>query len=128
MEPFIDIVRDNETLLHNTMNYGQFMWNKAIAEKFPDHAKSKDIEKIFPDFMQKQKNPDLVMIFLTRKRERFAEHNFFIVKHTASLDNETNISLSVVVEPIGWLDLFKVELWPLLFNKQKLRIRGEPKN
>ncbi|SEH05369.1 Uncharacterised protein [Candidatus Venteria ishoeyi] len=99
MEPFIEIVMDNERLLKNTLHYGQLMWNKGVAENFPNHAKSKDIEDMFPKFMTEQKNPDLAMIFLTRKRERFNNENFFIIKIASNIKENVSLSISVVAVP-----------------------------
>ena len=100
MQPFLEVVKDNEKLLNNTLDYGQFLWNKAVAESFPNHPKSKKLERVYSQFFDKQKNPELAEIFLTRKRERFAEHSFFIVKHISSSDKENGFSMQVVVESI----------------------------
>ena len=44
MEPAINEALDDEQLLKKILDWGQLIWNKAVADDFPNHPKSKDIK------------------------------------------------------------------------------------
>ncbi len=97
LEPAINEVIDNEHQVKAILNWGQFLWNKAVADDFPNHKFSKDIKRLFPFFKLTFRDKDLISVFLNRKREMFVNENFFIVKHTSLLENNGRLCISVAV-------------------------------
>jgi hypothetical protein len=100
MKPAIIEVFDDEKSLKKILDWGEFVWNKAVADKFPNNTKSKDIEILFPLFKNTTNDPTLIAEFLDRKRNLFYGDNFFIVKQTSLLDTTGRLSISIAVLPI----------------------------
>ncbi len=97
MQPIIDEVIHDRELLTKMLDWGQLIWNKAVAEDFPDNPKSKDIENIFPLFKSTFPDHDLISEFITRKKEFFSKQDFFIVKQTSLLDTGGRLAISLAV-------------------------------
>ena len=76
------------------------VWNKAVADDFPNNTRSKDIEILFPLFKATFQDKSLISEFLGRKKEMFSEDNFFIVKQTSLLDANGRLSISIAVLPV----------------------------
>ena len=95
MKPVINEVIDDEKLLTKILAWGQLVWNKAVAEDFPNNSKSKDIEIIFLLFKATFHDKTLISEFLCRKKELFSNENFFIVKQTSLLDTKGRLAISV---------------------------------
>lgn len=100
MEPFINEVLNDEKLLKTTMNWGLFIWNKAVADKFPDLTRSKDLIMIFPLFRASFQDKTLIAKFLNRKKKLFNNEDFFIVEQTSLLDEKGRLCISVAALPI----------------------------
>lgn len=100
MEPAINKVLDDEKSLKKILDWGQYLWNKAVAEKFPKNTESKDIEILFPIFINTFHDPKLITEFLKRKSNLFHEDDFFIVEQTSLLDTNGRLSNSIAVLPI----------------------------
>ena len=98
MAPIINEIIDDEKALKIMLDWGQFIWNKGVAEKFPDHAKSKDMEALFPLFWGTSVDQPLVLEFLDRKREMFKDDNFFIIMQKSLLDSNGRLAISIAVE------------------------------
>ena len=97
MHPIIDEVIHDENSLMKMLDWRQLVWNKAVAEDFPDHPKSKDIEALFPLFVGTFSDKSLISEFIMRKKEFFSKKNFFIVKQTALLEADGRLAISVAV-------------------------------
>ena len=97
MHPIIDEVIDDENSLMKMLDWGQLVWNKAVAEDFPDNSKSKDIETIFPLFISTSSDKSLISEYIMRKKELFGGQNFFIVKQTSLLEADGRLAISVAV-------------------------------
>ena len=101
MAPIINEIIDDEAGLKKMLDWGQFIWNKGVAENFPDYSKSKALEALFPLFFASSFDQPFVMEFLNRKRELFNDDNFFIVRQTSLLNSDGSLAISVVVEVMG---------------------------
>ncbi len=77
MQPIIEEAINNKESLKKILDWGQLVWNKAVAEDFPDNSKSKDIETLFPLFKVTCQDKSLISEFITRKKELFSKENFF---------------------------------------------------
>lgn len=97
MHPIINEVIHDEKSLKKMLDWGQYLWNKAVAEDFPDNPKSKDILTLFPLFVATFKDKSLISEFIMRKKEFFGEKNFFIVKQTSLLETDGRLAISVAV-------------------------------
>ena len=97
MQPVIEEVIQDEKSLKKMLDWGQFVWNKAVAEDFPDNPKSKDIETLFPLFVGTFSDKSLISEFILRKKELFSKKNFFIVKQTSLLAADGRLAISVAV-------------------------------
>ena len=97
MQPIIEEVIQDKKSLTKILDWGQLVWNKAVAEDFPCNSKSKDIETLFPLFKATFQDKSLISEFITRKKEMFSKENFFIVKQTSLLDTEGRLAISVAV-------------------------------
>ncbi len=100
MGPEINELIDDEVFLKEVLNFGQLIWNKAVAEDFPDHSKSKDIETIFPLYKATFPDKPLISEFLNRKKKLFGDDNFFIVKQTSLISPDGRLAISVAVEQL----------------------------
>lgn len=100
MQPAIYEVLDDEEILKRTLNWGQLVWNKVVAENFPNNEKSKHIEAIFPLFKNTFFDQTLLETFLKRKKEIFGDKNFFIAKQSSLLDTNGRLSISVAALPV----------------------------
>jgi len=97
MHPIIDeVIHDKESLI-KMLNWGQLVWNKAVAEDFPDNPESKHIETIFPLFVGTSSDKSLITEFIARKKELFSGKNFFIVEQTSLLEEDGRLAISVAV-------------------------------
>ncbi|MCF8371445.1 MAG: hypothetical protein K9H64_07475 [Bacteroidales bacterium] len=101
MGPFIEEVIDDETLLANTLNFGQLMWNIEVVNKFPEHPLSRRLMAMLPNFKGENGDPELEAIFQIRKKERFGDDDFFIMKHSYLLEDDVKLAISVVAAPVG---------------------------
>lgn len=97
MYPLINEVKQDEDKLKSMLDWGQFIWNKAVAEDFPDNSNSEDIETLFPLFFETSSNKSLVSEYLQRKKKLFSQKNFFIVEQTLLLDADGGLVISVSV-------------------------------
>ena len=97
MDPIIDEVIHDKKSLIKMLDWGQLVWNKAVAEDFPDNPKSKDIETLFPLFIGTFSDKSLISKFIMRKKELFGKKNFFIVKQTSLLEADGRLAISVAV-------------------------------
>lgn len=100
MSEAINELIDDENGLKIILNFGQMIWNKGVAENFPNHPKSKDMEAIFPKYKAQFSDHSLIDYFLIRKRVLFCNENFFIVKQTSLLGSNGRLAISVVVDQI----------------------------
>jgi len=99
MEPAIKEILDDENGLKNILDWGQLVWNKAIAEDFPENSKSRDIEKIFPFFRASFFDQTLISHFINRKKELFSKDSFFI-EQTSLLDSDGRLCISIAVSKV----------------------------
>jgi hypothetical protein len=107
MHPIInEVIHDKKSLII-MLDWGQFVWNKAVAEDFPDNPKSKLIETQFPLFIGKHPDKILFSEFIMRKKEFFGDKNFFIVKQTSLLEVKGRLAISVAVHDLDDCDLSK---------------------
>lgn len=97
MHPIIDEVIHDEKLLLKMLEWGQMVWNKAVAEDFPDNPRSIDIETFFPLFVSTFPDKSLITEFITRKKDLFNKNAFFIVKQASLLSADGKLAISVVV-------------------------------
>ena len=97
MYPLLNEVIHDKKSFKKMLDWGQLVWNKAVAEDFPDNPKSKDIETLFPLFTGTFSDKSLISEFITRKKELFGEKNFFIVKQTSLLEADGRLAISVAV-------------------------------
>ena len=97
MHPIINEVIHDKKSLTEMLNWGQIVWNKAVAEDFPDNPKSKDIETLFPLFAGTFSDKSLISEFILRKKELFGQNNFFIVKQTSLLEADGRLAISLAV-------------------------------
>ena len=97
MQPIIVETINNKESLKKILNWGQLVWNKAVAEDFPNNSKSKDIETLFPLFKATYQDKSLISEFITRKKKLFNKENFFIVKQASFLDTGGRLAISVAV-------------------------------
>jgi len=104
MSPAINVLIDDEIGLKKIFDWGQIIWNKGVAEDFPNDPKSKDLELLFPLFKGVYADKSLIDDFLKRKRELFGNENFFIVKQTSHLGDGGRLGISVAVYVIEDLD------------------------
>lgn len=100
MEPAINEALDDEQLLKKILDWGQLIWNKAVADDFPNHTISKDIKTLFPLFQSTFHDQAFISKFLNRKKKIFGGESFYIVKQTSLLDTNGKLSVSVAVLPI----------------------------
>ncbi|MGM0650510.1 MAG: hypothetical protein ACQES1_08410 [Bacteroidota bacterium] len=84
-------------ILTKMLDWGQIVWNKAVAEDFPENPKSKDIEAVFPLFMGTFVDKSLVSDLIKRKKACFNKEDFFIVKQTLHLGTDGRLTISVSV-------------------------------
>ncbi|MEI6948868.1 hypothetical protein V9K67_16900 [Paraflavisolibacter sp. H34] len=83
------------------MTWGVMIWNKAMADTFPDHPISAQIAEQFPLFQLMVPDEDLLTAFLERKKREFAHENFFIMEHkTLPGHTRGDFSISVSVLPV----------------------------
>ena len=94
MNPLIknDILDENKTKAHLT--WGLMVWNKAVAESYPDNGTSKIIEVIYPMFFGINKRP-LISEYLLRKHTLFKSDAFFINSFEVHWDDNGNMAISV---------------------------------
>jgi hypothetical protein len=97
MHPIInEVIHDKKSLI-KMLDWGQLVWNKAVAEDFPDNPKSKDIKTLFSLFIATFSDKSLVLEYIMRKKELFSKKNFFIVKQTSLLEADGRLAISVAV-------------------------------
>jgi hypothetical protein len=101
MGPLIKVVIDDEESIKGILAWGQLIWNKAVADKFPENSKSKDVKRIFPLFEASFGDHSLIKKFINRKNKLFNDADFFILKQTSLLDNRGGLSISVAVSPLA---------------------------
>ena len=95
VDPLIanDILNENKTKAHLT--WGLMVWNKAVAEKYPNHRTSKNVEEVFPVYMALSKKY-LINEYLLRKKMLFGNDAFFIHSFEVHWDDNGNMAISVV--------------------------------
>lgn len=89
-----DISEEHKTKAHLT--WGLMVWNKAVAESYPNHKTSKNVEEFFPLFFALNKKP-LVNEYLLRKHKLFKNDAFFIYDYKVHWDDKGNMGISVAV-------------------------------
>ncbi|HEY8657793.1 MAG TPA: hypothetical protein VIL78_02090 [Hanamia sp.] len=87
-----DILDEDKTKAHLT--WGLMVWNKAVAESYPNHRTSKNVEEIYPLFFGLNKNP-LINEYLLRKHKLFRNDAFFIYSFEVQWDDKGNMAISV---------------------------------
>lgn len=100
MQPAIEKVIFNEKLLNSKLIQGQIVWNKAVAEAFPDHERSRSYELIFPIMKNSIQDKSFITLFLNRKKRLFANENYFIMHLNSFSDGKGALSISVAVLPV----------------------------
>ena len=101
MSPAIKEVIDDEKSLKKVLNWGQIIWNKVVAENFPNKKKCREIEGIFLLFKGTFHDKAFISEYLKRKREMFEDENFIIIKQTLFLDEIGRLNISVTGSSIG---------------------------
>ena len=76
------------------LNLGQAIWNKAVADDFPEHPNSKKISMLFP-LAKAGYDKELISKFTERKQQLFGNDNFFIVKQNLHVNAEGNLIINV---------------------------------
>ena len=87
-----DILDKEKTKAHLT--WGLMVWNKAVAESYPDHRTSKNVEEVFYVYMALNKK-SLINEFLLRKQTLFGNDTFFIHSFETHWDDKGNMAISV---------------------------------
>lgn len=100
IKPAIENFINEEMPLKRMLDWGQTIWNKGVAEDFPNHPHCKRIELFFPFFVITSLNQPLVSLLLARKREVFSGEKFFIAENSALLSQDGKMVITVSVEPI----------------------------
>jgi hypothetical protein len=100
MNPMINEVIDDENLLNQVLDWGQLVWNMAVALDFPDNPKSKNIESLFALFIGTHSDKLLISQLLNRKKELFGNYHFFIVQQTSLLEEDGRLAISVAVQDL----------------------------
>jgi hypothetical protein len=100
MNPMINEVIDDENLLNQVLDWGQLVWNMAVALDFPDNPKSKNIESLFVLFIGTHSDKLLISQLLNRKKELFGNYHFFIVQQTSLLEEDGRLAISVAVQDL----------------------------
>lgn len=77
------------------------IWNKGVAENFPNDPKCKVVESIFPIFEAIYSDKSFIAEFLNRKRELFSDENFLIIKQTSKLGLNGTLAISVAAYEIN---------------------------
>lgn len=98
MAPVIEETIDDEESLNEVLNWGQIIWNYAVAMEFPNHPKSKNILALFPFLKLIIVDDDFISDFINRKREMFGADLFFIIQQESLLSSGGRLAISVVVE------------------------------
>jgi hypothetical protein len=98
--PAINEVIDDEKAIKFLLNFGTFIWNKAVAEECPDHPKSKDMEAAFPRFRANFEDQSLINEFLDRKKKLFGNEYFFVVTYTYCLGSGGSLAISVAADQV----------------------------
>lgn len=97
----IDELIDDEKSLKPILDWGQMIWNKGVAENFPNDPKCKVIESIFPIFEATCSDKSLLAKFLNREKQLFNDENFLIIKQTSQLGVNGCLAISVAVYEIN---------------------------
>lgn len=96
MKPLIrdEVQNAVEDKLKSHLNWGMMVWNKAVAESYPDHKTSKTMEEAFflATFLSKR---SLVNEYLLRKHTIFETANFFIYRFETQFDNKGDLVITV---------------------------------
>lgn len=100
MAPYIEETIDDKKLLNDVFNWGQIIWNFAVAQVFPNHPKSSNIQTLFPVFWATFSDKEFLTDFINRKRALFGKDAFFIIKQSSLLDSGGRLAISVVVDQI----------------------------
>lgn len=93
-----DILDGEKTKSH--LDWGLMVWNKAVAESYPNHTVSKNLEEFYPVFYGLNKKKSMINEFLLRKHTLFENDSFFIYKFTLHWDDNNNMAISVAAIPI----------------------------
>jgi len=96
LKPLIAEYTGNEGSIKNILTWGVMVWNKAVAETFPDHSHSKNIEAIYPLFYAVN-NRKVINEYVLRKKVLFKEEAFFVMSYESHWDNKGNMSMSIAV-------------------------------
>lgn len=97
----IEELIDDEKSLKPILDWGQMIWNKGVAENFPNDPNCKVVESIFPIFEATYSDKSLIAEFLNRKRELFSDENFLIIKQTSQLGLNGRLAISVAAYEIN---------------------------
>lgn len=97
ISPRIDFKKDDEEQIKSVLNWGAFVWNIAVAEKFPEHPHSETMNVLLPIFNATTKDKDLISKFILRKEKIFSNDDFFIMHYEIVFDKKRNMSTSVAV-------------------------------
>jgi len=100
MKPAIEGFIDEEMSLKRMLDLGQTIWNKGVAEDFPDHPNCSQIEIWFSSFFILNRDNRIFPLLLDRKRELFGGEKFFIAEQSALLNEDGNMVITVSIEPV----------------------------
>ncbi|MCF8371444.1 MAG: hypothetical protein K9H64_07470 [Bacteroidales bacterium] len=99
MEPYLNELWDEEQL-RERVNIGQYAWNMAVVEEFPNDHKCIELRlfilpysAIFPDKV-------LWSSLIDRKNRHFSDAHFVIVENVTLIESHGRLSISVTVYPI----------------------------
>jgi hypothetical protein len=92
--------KDNESLI-KILHWGKIVWNKAVAEKFPNDPRSIEFDENLIGFNLLFYRNNLFAEYLKRKKELFDDEDYFIkMLSTELLESTREIKINVEVSHV----------------------------